>query len=475
MVLLPLMLRELRVQTRRSKAWWLRLLAGGFTFACWAVPVLLHGIDVTNGRMSFFLLSLFPLLFASFTGIFATADMISKERREGTLGLLFLTRVHPMELIASKFISGVWQWVVCLLAILPMFLLPVLIGGVNGQEVIVMMALLISVCFLSASIGLFVSSLTRSAVTATVWTFMFLAGWFCLGTVLAVGFAVGPTSTLTSFSPPHLYFSLIGSKPAAWLDITPIPLALLLPAFILLISARCIVPATVEPIVRRPSQNRAIQRAWFYGLLVTIILPVILSLVDPSWPRRIFKSNLLGFIIIALHTLVKLALTTRATRSFSNKRWLETVLTTPIAIRELIWIEFKSLLVVFGLLTGSMLVVDLIVFHVVLPKSLAFSWFRFYLPLSALLLLADSIALCWSGLWHGAKSKTVNEAAGNAISQVLGSPLVIAFFLYTAGVHTSTLYGGLFLWTLLALGVDALCGSASAYELRTRLRQVAAG
>src|SRR5437868_610510 len=139
MVFLPLMLRELRVQTRRSKAWWLRLLAGGFTFACWAVPVLLHGIDVTNGRMSFFLLSLFPLLFASFAGVFATADMISKERREGTLGLLFLTRVHPMELIASKFISGVWQWVVCLLAILPMFLLPVLIGGVNGQEVLVMM------------------------------------------------------------------------------------------------------------------------------------------------------------------------------------------------------------------------------------------------------------------------------------------------------------------------------------------------
>jgi ABC-type transport system involved in multi-copper enzyme maturation permease subunit len=474
MVLLPLVRRELRVQTRRSSAWWLRVIAGGFTFACWGVPVLLGSMAVTNGRTSFLLLSIFPLLFAAFTGVFTTADMISKERREGTLGLLFLTRVHPLEVVVSKFISGVWQWAICLVAVLPMFLLPIIVGGVSGTEVMVMMALLVGVCFLSASVGLFVSSLVRSAVAATVWSFLFLLCWFFAGALFSALLPKAAGTALASLSPPHLYFSLIQPTPAPWLDITPIPLSLLLPAFLLVIASRCILPGNLQAVTTRRSQNRPFQRAFFYGGIATLLIFTALFVIDPSWPRRLLKDGLLAFLVIALHTGAKLALTVRATRPFSNKRWLETVLTTPIQIRDLIWIEFKSWLLVFGFLIGAVLIVDLIVFHVLPYRAIAASWFTFYLPLSVLLLLADSLALCSSGLWHGAKSRTVNKAAGNAMTQVLLSPVVIAFFLFAAGLHTSTIYGALFLWTILALGIDALCGAGSLYELRTKLRQVAA-
>ena len=63
-----------------------------------------------------------------------TADLISAERREGTLGLLFLTRIKRLDVLLGKLGSVGITSLCALVAFLPVLMIPVLAGGVTGGE-----------------------------------------------------------------------------------------------------------------------------------------------------------------------------------------------------------------------------------------------------------------------------------------------------------------------------------------------------
>lgn len=64
---------------------------------------------------------------------------------------------------------------------------------------------------------------------------------------------------------------------------------------------------------------------------------------------------------------------------------------------------------------------------------------------------------------------------GSALTQIMLLPLALAFFLWVLGFRTSTVFSALLLWTILALTIDSLFGAAALFELKRRLRQIAAG
>ena len=64
-----------------------------------------------------------------------TSDIISRERREGTLGLLLLTRVRSFDLLLGKLSSSGITSLCSLLAFLPVLVIPILAGGVTGGVV----------------------------------------------------------------------------------------------------------------------------------------------------------------------------------------------------------------------------------------------------------------------------------------------------------------------------------------------------
>ena len=97
----PILYRELRRQSRQGSTYWLRVLGGGLVLmaAFWALSTALVQTSsgtLTSGRptdrrglfwglnkiMAFLIWLLAPAL---------TADCLDREKREGTLGLLFLT------------------------------------------------------------------------------------------------------------------------------------------------------------------------------------------------------------------------------------------------------------------------------------------------------------------------------------------------------------------------------------------------
>jgi len=189
MPFLPILERELRVEARHASTYWLRVL--GVTALL--VAALFFGIN--NGfspnlggrlfaRLNFTLFCsiwiLVPLL---------TADCISRERREGTLGLLFLTPLKPWDIVLAKSMAhGLRAATVCV-AVLPVLAIPFLMGGVSWKEAVWSMVVnFASFCWALAA-GLLASSRSkqwlRALLTAATWGFFFFLV-FCATHGLAV-------------------------------------------------------------------------------------------------------------------------------------------------------------------------------------------------------------------------------------------------------------------------------------------------
>ena len=122
-------------------------------------------------RELFIAVSIVGLIFALFAGIFLTSDCLSSERREGTLGLLFLTDLKGYDVVLGKLGATSIHAIYGLLAIIPVLGLPLLMGGVSaGQFYRTVLVLLLALLF-SLSVGLFwssVNSQSRQALSATL-------------------------------------------------------------------------------------------------------------------------------------------------------------------------------------------------------------------------------------------------------------------------------------------------------------------
>jgi ABC-type transport system involved in cytochrome c biogenesis permease component len=101
----PVIVRELREESRCPINGRLRLLAAGAVFAALLILWLTGGINEGQGSELFSVLN--PILCGTIWLLvpFMTADCISRERREGTLGLLFLTPLSNTGIILGKVLT----------------------------------------------------------------------------------------------------------------------------------------------------------------------------------------------------------------------------------------------------------------------------------------------------------------------------------------------------------------------------------
>src|SRR5215472_17154274 len=105
---LPIVERELRVRARGRANYWGRLGVGLVAMVIAVPPLAWTGpssVPATLGRSIFNGLAGAGLVLCC-AAVLATADSISRERREGTLGLLFLTRIRRFDLLVGKFASN---------------------------------------------------------------------------------------------------------------------------------------------------------------------------------------------------------------------------------------------------------------------------------------------------------------------------------------------------------------------------------
>jgi|GEM_PF-1143156 len=159
MILLPVVARELRVVSRRPATYWLRFWAVVAVMVVFFITYKSGNMTLaTKGKHLLNTLGILAMLFSLFSGVFLTSDCLSSERREGTLGLMFLTDLKPWDVILGKLSASSLHSVFGLFSIFPILALPLLMGGVSGEEFSRLILVFCVTIFFSLGIGMWISA-----------------------------------------------------------------------------------------------------------------------------------------------------------------------------------------------------------------------------------------------------------------------------------------------------------------------------
>jgi ABC-type transport system involved in cytochrome c biogenesis permease component len=131
----------------------------------------------------FDVISIAAFIYCLGTGIRSTADCLSEEKRDGTLGLLFLTDLKGYDVVGGKLVATSLNAFYGLMAIFPVMAIPLLLGGVTNGEFWRMALVLANTFLLSLAMGMFMSSVCTSPRKA-------MAGTLVLMLCLSVGFPI---------------------------------------------------------------------------------------------------------------------------------------------------------------------------------------------------------------------------------------------------------------------------------------------
>jgi hypothetical protein len=391
MTLLPIVGRELRVASRKRSTFWVRVSAAivalvigiGFLIASefgpgFGTATLGKGLFITLGWLSF--------AAALSAGLFFTSDCLSEEKREGTLGLLFLTDLAGYDVVIGKLAATSLRALYALLAVFPVLGITLMMGGVTGAQFWKTTIALTNALFVSLAVGLFVSAVSRDSQKVLGMTLLLLL-------VLALGgpltdSSFGLTPRRLSLSSPAFVFGTAES----WGRSSPFWNALLVNQIIgwSLLAVTCwILPRTWQEKERAPeTTQRNWRRWWRFGSAARQLRmrqkflqlnPVLWLACRERWQSVAFWTLSL-FVVFALAstmmntsggfgtpnyawilwsyvgkglTLVMyLGITSHACRFFVDARrsgLLEVLLATPLTTRQVLRGQWQALLRMFAL------------------------------------------------------------------------------------------------------------------------------
>lgn len=202
---LPIAERELRVAARNRETYWSRsgvVLGLGLLW----IPGWMGTFGTTTEMNTFVFNGMLWAAFAvSCLACLFTADAISRERREGTLGLLFLSRVKVWDVLFGKLGSSGFKSLCMLAAFLPMLMIPVLAGGVTGGEAFREGLVLLDTFWFSLCVGLWASTRSSEAFK-TIKTACLVVFFIALNPVI---FLTAPAFWNRVLFPPYDYLVLL--------------------------------------------------------------------------------------------------------------------------------------------------------------------------------------------------------------------------------------------------------------------------
>jgi ABC-type transport system involved in cytochrome c biogenesis permease component len=174
----PLIVRELRAEARRANTYWLRSLAAALLTALFVWSTWNFQGGAALGPMLFETLSN-GLLLAILTIVAGvTADTISSEKREGTLGLLFLTPLTARDIVVGKTLLHGLRAVSLFMAVVPIVSLPFLLGGIPTAGLIMFACALPAAVLIAVASGIIASVRSREWIESIVWAEI-LCALFC--------------------------------------------------------------------------------------------------------------------------------------------------------------------------------------------------------------------------------------------------------------------------------------------------------
>jgi hypothetical protein len=484
----PIAGRELAVAARQATTHRVRflsallavLVAGAF-IAIWSLTPFNTAV---SGQTLFRTLTWMVLPASLVSGLFFTADCLSEEKRDGTIGLLFLTDLRAYDVIAGKLLATSLRAVEVLLACFPILAIPVIMGGVSGTELSRTILALSNALFCSLAAGLMISSVSRESFRATGATLVALLILIFGGPLLdylrreavsTAGHVFSLTSpgyafVLASSSTAPFYLALVISHVCGWLMLGVCTLAL--PRFWQ--SAGTTRSFWARPLRSRISpegsagflrRRKSLDRnplTWFFtresGRRVTAWAMTVLMfgafcsilLGAQSNTGLVIWSSLGG----TFQMLLYLAVAFQATRSLVEARkagMLELLLATPASADKIVHAQWSANLRWFLLpavaLAGANLVVavagpDLRLGFAALQGGMSrFESIGISL-LQTIAMLANFSAIAWFGMWMALTSRSGSSAALRTLIWVMVVPAVLIMFA-TMVVTASLAFGAM--------------------------------
>lgn len=500
MTFLPIVERELRLAARRRRTYWTRLAAAALGVVT-ALGMLSPGFNnlrpaTVTGAHVFGVLAAGGFGLCLLAGAFITADCLSGEKREHTLGLLLLTRLTGHDIVLGKLLATSLNAVYGLVAALPVLSLALLFGGITAGEFWRMALVLLNTLFFSLAVGMGVSALSRNAyraVAGTLAAVLLLAAAPFLG--LAFGWRGNLNVAILGMSPASAYATAFAGRfgrasSLFWLSLGWTHLA----AWALLACASWWVPRCAVEVAagglpggrrrwrswleehwfrgqarreQRPAVNPMLwlarqepQRlAWFWSF---VALAGLAWLAGYSHFRSFWlRAEVVFATTTALHLVIKCWLALEATRRFADGRRsgeLELLLVTPLAVAEIVNGRMLALRRQFYAPVALVLGADLLLllFGMESPGwwGQAGGWALAFL-VGGGMFLVDCYTICWVGLWLGLTAKTPVQAFLQTLVRVLVVPWVI---FVVSLLFLGSLLGELAMMWWFAIGIgNSLC------------------
>src|SRR5437763_1556076 len=158
MSFLPIVDRELRISSRRPGTYRMRWILVLTVLILWFLLLAnTHWVSsAQRGKMLFVGVGILAFAFSLFSGVFLTADCLSYEKREGTLGFLFLTNLRGYDVVAGKLLATSLRGFFALTALFPILAITLFMGGVTGLQIWKTSLALLNGLFFSLAAGLMV-------------------------------------------------------------------------------------------------------------------------------------------------------------------------------------------------------------------------------------------------------------------------------------------------------------------------------
>ncbi len=528
MTFLPIVERELRVASRKRVTYLVRIAGALVALAIGGWIMIIASNDAFDrlGQALFYPLSTLLFLYSIAAGTKVTADCLSEEKREGTLGLLFLTDLKGYDIVAGKLVANSLNTFYGLLAAFPILAISLLMGGVTSGEFWRVALVATNLLFLSLSIGMFASAVCRDERRAMSLAFFVLLIVLGGTPLVELGLNIANNQRTTStalliFSPAFSCFSAfrqgIGFTPRDfWM-----PVALTHGyGWLFLVLASVIVPRAWQDRAASPMKFRAFWKLVFSSKskhentrrnhLLNINPFLWLAARDPfkitflwavlilfgtlwiwglaTWPKEWASIPVYIFTAVLLHTILKFWITSEACYRFVQDRKsgaLELLLSTPISVNEILHGQKLALLRQFAGPAVFILVVDLVFLFAGLQEQEMNNtedyslWVMMWLS-GMTVFVMDLFALSWVSMWCGLSSPKVNRAGNEAIGRILVIPWV-AFFVCMTTAATLRLFSVmnfdthviLLLWLSLCVVNNLIFMSWAKNNLRNRFRDIA--